>query len=517
MGNELTNWNPDQNWGSKERKISWRNLFISIPALTAAFVVWSMWGVLTVLMQSAGFPFTNDQLFLLMSVSGFTGATLRIPSTFMVKLAGGRNTIFITTVFILIPLVGIGIGLQSLETPFSYFVVMALLTGIGGGNFASSMANIGPFFPRSNQGMALGLNAGVGNLGVTLAQLLIPIAVTVGVVGEPHVLKMASGSLLGVLQKGSDVWLQNGSYIWVVLLIPLIIAIYFGMNNLIASNIFKSAVIILPMLFIGFVTSALGLFMMKSGLTQWVVMPLIIIITVLALKYIPGDVGKNVTHQYQIFKNKHTWIIGILYIMTFGSFIGFSAVFPLAINIIFGHSHILSDAGVLTSIPNPKAPNTLSYAWLGPFIGAIARPVGGIIADKLGGSRVTAICSSFMLVSAVILAHYMKLAYHSATPEIYFPVFLAIFLVLFLMTGLGNGSTFRSAAVIFNKEQSGAVTGWISALAAYGSFFIPQIISNEIRNGTPEVALYGFAIFYGICVLICFWCYLRPGSELKNP
>ena len=302
-----------------------------------------------------------------------------------------------------------------------------------------------------------------------------------------------------------------------LLLIPLLIAIYFGMNNLISSNIFKSFIIIIPMLVIGLVMSFLGTLLMDIGLTQWVVMPLIIVLSILALKFIPGKTGENVSHQYRIFKNKNTWVMTLLYTMTFGSFIGFAAAFPLSINIIFGQSHILGDAGIFTHIPNPNAPNTLSYAWLGAFVGASVRPLGGMLSDKIGGSRVTVGCSVVMLGAAIALAHYMKLAYTSATPEVYFTPFLLIFMLLFLMTGLGNGSTFRSVSAIFGKEQSGAVTGWISAVAAYGSFFIPQIISGEVHKGTPEVALYGFAVFYAICILVCVGFYLRPGAKIKNP
>lgn len=517
MAADLKNWNPDAQWGPEEKKISWRNLWISIPALTMAFAVWNFWGVLTVLMKSAGFPFGNDELFALVSIAGFSGATLRIPSTFMVKLAGGRNTIFLSTAFMMIPVAGVGLGLQNLDTPLWYFQLMALLSGIGGGNFASSMANIGPFFPRHNQGMALGLNAGVGNLGVTLSQLIVPMVVTVGVIGSPQILQTACGSLLGLMPQGSEIWIQNSGYVWLVVLVPLVVAIFFGMNNTIPSNMLKSAAIVIPMLLIGFATSVFGIFLMNLGLSHWVVLPFTVILTIFTLKFLPGETGRNVTNQYQIFKNKHTWVMTVLYTMTFGSFIGFAAAFPLSIDIIFGNSHILGEGGVYTHAPNPNAPNTLSYAWLGAFVGAIIRPVGGILADKIGGSRVTLVCSAVMLAAAVVLAHYMRLAYTSATPEIYFTQFLLIFMLLFLMTGVGNGSTFRSVAAIFGKEQSGAVTGWTSAVAAYGSFFIPQILGGQIRNETPEVALYGFAAFYAICIVICWVFYLRPGCAIKNP
>jgi NNP family nitrate/nitrite transporter-like MFS transporter len=240
--------------------------------------------------------------------------------------------------------------------------------------------------------------------------------------------------------------------------------------------------------------------------------------TLLLLRIVPaGELYKqNLSRQYRIFNNKHTWAMTVIYTMTFGSFIGYSAALALAIQVIFGFQHVLVD-GVLThTIVNANAPSALMYAWMGPFIGALIRPVGGWIADKMGGAKVTQIISFIMVASALGVAHYMKLAYASPTPEEFFMPFLLLFLVLFLATGIGNGSTFRTIAVVFDKEQAGPVLGWTSAVAAYGAFIIPQVF-EQIKATTPEVALYGFAVFYVICIAINWWFYLRKGAYAKNP
>jgi NNP family nitrate/nitrite transporter-like MFS transporter len=208
----------------------------------------------------------------------------------------------------------------------------------------------------------------------------------------------------------------------------------------------------------------------------------------------------------------------VIYTMTFGSFIGYSAAFPLAIKVIFGFTHVAGADGVLVhDAVNPNGPSALMYAWMGPFIGALIRPVGGWISDKVGGAKVTQIVSIVMIASALGVAHYMAAAYRSATPEEFFWPFFILFIVLFTATGVGNGSTFRTIAVVFNQEQAGPVLGWTSAVAAYGAFIIPKVFGEQISLTTPEYALYGFAVFYAICVVLNWWFYLRPNAYVKNP
>ena len=207
----------------------------------------------------------------------------------------------------------------------------------------------------------------------------------------------------------------------------------------------------------------------------------------------------------------------IIYTMTFGSFIGFSAAMGLAIKVVFGFQHLMVDGVMTHTTANANGPSALMFAWMGPFIGALIRPIGGSWADKLGGAKVTQIVSVVMVASALGVAYFMKAAYASATPEEFFYPFLILFIVLFAATGIGNGSTFRTIAVVFNKEQAGPVLGWTSAVAAYGAFIIPKVFGEQIKATTPEYALYGFAIFYGVCILINWWFYLRKNAYVKNP
>jgi NNP family nitrate/nitrite transporter-like MFS transporter len=532
---DIQKWDVEdaQFWESEGKKVANRNLWISIPSLLCGFAVWLYWGIITIQMLNLGFPFAKSELFTLMAVAGLTGATLRIPSSFFIRLAGGRNTIVFTTALLMIPAIGAGIALQDKNTPLWVFQVLALLSGFGGGNFASSMSNISFFFPKKQQGLALGLNAGLGNFGVTTMQILVPLMMTFGFFGgEPMELVNTSGTLIGKIPAGSEAWIHNAGYVWLLFLVPLALVGWWGMNNIKAPHVtpdlpspIGSFSIISGMLAIGFVTAIFGLWLMLPekvggsgfGISKWIVLPIVIALTVFLLKLNPGQVKENLTRQYKIFGNTHTWVMSVIYTMTFGSFIGFAAGFGLSIKVIFGYQHIMVDGVMNHDIANAAGPSALMYAWMGPFIGALIRPVGGWIADKMGGAKVTQICAVVMVASAVGVAHYMKLAYASATPQDYFVPFLVLFLILFAATGIGNGSTFRTISMVFNKEQAGPVLGWTSAVAAYGAFIIPKVLGEQIKLTTPENALYGFAVFYGVCIVINWWYYLRKGAEHHNP
>ncbi|WP_461517742.1 MFS transporter [Porticoccus sp.] len=528
---DLQKWDVEdpQFWESEGKKIASRNLWISIPSLLCGFAVWLYWGIITVQMLNLGFPFAKSELFTLSAIAGLTGATLRIPSSFFIRLCGGRNTIFFTTALLMIPALGTGIALQDKDTPLWVFQALALLSGFGGGNFASSMSNISFFFPKKQQGLALGLNAGLGNFGVTTMQILIPLVMTFGLFGgDAMILENTSGTLIGKIPAGSETWIQNAGYIWLVLLIPLAFAGWFGMNNIRSQEVspdlpnpVASFGMISGMLLIGFITAAVGLWLLLPesangsgfGVPKEIVMVLVIGSTVFWLKMLPGAIGTSLTRQYKIFNNPHTWVMSVIYTMTFGSFIGFAASFPLAIKVIFGYQHLMVDGVMTHDTINVNGPSALMYAWMGPFIGALIRPVGGWIADKLGGAMVTQICSVVMVGSALGVAYYMKAAYNSASPEEFFLPFFLLFLLLFAATGIGNGSTFRTIAMVFPKEQAGPVLGWTSAVAAYGAFYIPKVIGEQITATTPEVALIGFAAFYAVCIGINWWFYLRKNRS----
>ena len=535
-GADISDWRPEDDafWEATGKRVAYRNLWISVPALLCGFAVWGMWGIITVQMLNLGFPFTQPELFTLTAIAGISGATMRIPASFLIRLAGGRNTIFLTTAMLLAPALGTGIVLQHKDWPLWAFQLMALWCGVGGGNFASSMSNISTFFPKRLQGTGLGLNAGLGNFGVTTMQIVIPLVMTVSIFGcfggEPMTLLKDSGWIFGKIAAGTSTWIQNAGFAWLLSLVPLSILCWFGMNNLKTvspdtGNPLVAFAKITYLYTLAFIPSILGLYLYlpkPTGLgliSMWVAIPLDIVAALLVMKLAAfGPMKEGVAKQFQIFRNKHTWSMTALYIVTFGSFIGFSMALPLSMKVIFGVSHAPGPDGVLQhTLNNPNAPSVLAYAWIGPFVGAAVRPVGGWISDKVGGSIVTEIISAVMVVASVAVGYVMMQAYGSATPETHFPTFLGLFIVLFFASGIGNGSTFRSIGVIFDRQQAGPVLGWTSAIAAYGAFVAPIVIGDQIKLGTPQYAMYGFAVFYAVCLVLNWWFYLRTNAYVKNP
>jgi len=454
----LSRWDPEDSafWASSGHSVANRNLWISIPALTLAFAVWMVWSVVVVNLPNVGFRFSTDQLFWLAALPALCGATLRIFYSFLVPVFGGRRWTAISTASLLLPAIGIGLAVQDRNTSYSTFVVLALLCGFGGGNFASSMSNISFFFPKAHKGTALGLNAGLGNLGVSIVQFVVPLVITAGVFGA------LGGEPQTIARDGEtrQMWLQNAGYIWVPFIVASVLAAWFGMNDLASA---------------------------KASFSE----------------------------QAVIFRRKHNWLMCWLYLGTFGSFIGYSAGFPLLIKSQF--------PGV----------NALNYAWLGPLVGALIRPVGGWLSDKLGGAVVTFWNFIAMALAVVGVLYFMPGAGSAGN----FHGFLAMFMVLFLTTGIGNGSTFRMIPVIFMTErmrdaqggnaqaqeeavrdankEGAAVLGFSSAVGAYGGFFIPKSYGTSIAlTGNPQAALYLFIVFYLTCIVITWWYYSRRGAEM---
>ena len=454
----INTWEPETPsfWQSTGKATAGRNLWISIPALLLAFAVWMVWSVVVVNLPNIGFTYSNNQLFWLTALPGLSGATLRIFYSFMVPIFGGRRWTAISTGSLLIPAIGIGLAVQDVNTGYPTMLILALLCGFGGGNFASSMANISFFYPKASKGFALGMNAGLGNLGVSVVQFVVPLVITFAVFGA------WGGDALTWTKGGvsKQMWLQNAGFIWVPFIALSTLLAWFGMNDLASA---------------------------KASFSE----------------------------QAVIFKRKHNWLMCWLYTGTFGSFIGYSAAFPLLIKIQF-----------------PDV-NPLDYAFLGPLVGALARVAGGVISDKLGGARVT--LWSFILMIAAVLGvlHFMP---HSGAGGS-FGGFFWMFMLLFAGTGIGNASTFRMIPVIFltehqraaagkgkaaeeqaivdaNKEGA-AVLGFTSAVAAYGAFFIPKSYGTSIAlTGSPDAALWGFIGFYVSCIAITWWCYARKNAPM---
>jgi len=538
----IKEWNVEDAgfWDSTGKKIANKNLWSSIPALLLAFSVWIMWGVLIKYMKEFGFNFglldgltsgtaeyisalkeINSLYYTLPAIAGLAGATLRLPNSFLISIGGGRNVIFVTTALLIIPAIGTGMALADINTPYMFFAVMALLSGFGGGNFASSMSNISFFFPKKMQGYALGMNAGLGNLGVGVMQKLIPLVVTFSLFG-------GTAGTIATAKGAPFEGLQNAAWIWVPLIAIATISAFFGMNNVSTGtpslpNTAKGISKTLYMVVLGLVAAAVGAYMligipwadwgMKNS-SMWIVLPLVVILSVVLMKYAtPGEIKGNLEKQFSILSDKHNWIMTIIYTMTFGSFIGYSMVFPKLAQDIFVYSNPLDPEWA-----NPNAPNIMLWAFLGPVIGALIRPFGGILSDKVNsGAKVTMWSTIFQIIAALTVAYYVVQAKGSATPEIFWWPFFTAFMVLFLTTGIGNGSTFRSIPYIFSREKAGPVLGWTSAIAAYGAFIIPKVFGQQVKAGHAEYALYGFAIYYGVCLFLNWWYYLGPKAEIKNP
>lgn len=456
-GAVLTDWRPEDKafWASTGRAIARRNLWLSIPALLLSFAIWQVWSVVVAKLPLVGFKFTTDQLFWLAALPGLTGATLRIFYSFMVPIFGGRLWTTLTTWSLIIPALGIGYAVQNPDTPYVVLLILALLCGFGGGNFASSMANISFFFPKAEKGNALALNAGLGNLGVSVVQFVVPLVITMGIFGtfggDPALVKAAVGP--------APMWLQNAGFVFVPFIVLSAFGAWFGMNDI-------------------------------------------------------ADARASFREQSVIFQRKHNWIMCWLYTGTFGSFIGYSAGFPLLTNILF-----------------PEV-NALSYAFLGPLVGALARSGTGWLADRYGGGRVTLFVFVLMMagVSGVLWSIGMR-----AEPRA-FSAFFAAFLVLFFATGVGNASTFQMIPAIMAKEmdrlmpaadaearrrqaekEAAAITGFTSAIAAFGAFFIPKGYGTSIAlTGGPEAALWAFLGFYVSCLLITWAVYTRKGGLLHD-
>ncbi len=539
-GRTLLEWDPEDEgfWKSKGKKIAYQNLWISIPNLLCGFAVWLYWGMLAKMIQKAhfanpelfNFTFMNDGqvfdsdgyralMYTLPAAAGLAGATLRIPNSFMIAVCGGRNVKFMTTLMLLLPAIGAGFALQDPNTSFGTFVLLALLSGVGGGAFSSSMSNISFFFPKKMQGLSLGLNAGIGNAGVSTMQFLLPWIITFGAFGS------IGGDPYHVGDK--DLWIQNAALVWIPILATLMILAFFCMHNMPQHKCGPTLSAVgkyLWLMVIGFVGAgaAVGLLIMPWGgfpvlLKIFVIVLIAVLLTLFMMKkFTKKEVRDNLENQFKIFDNKHNWIMTWLYTMTFGSFIGYANAFPKLIPDVFGVIRVAENgAPLMQSIANPNAPIASNYIWIGAGVGALIRPLGGWLADKFGGARVTHWDTIIMIGATIGAGYYVSLASSSPTPEQYFMPFLLLFVLLFATTGIGNGSTFRMIPIIFSKEQAGPVLGWTSAIAAYGAFLIPKIFATQIKAGTPEYALYGFAGYYASCLAVNWWFYGRKNAEIK--
>ena len=437
----LETWEPEVPafWSAGGSRIAWRTLWITTSSLVLSFATWFMMSAVVVRLPAIGFTFDTMELFWLAAIPGLAGGTLRIIHTFLIPLYGTRNVITISTVIKLLPVIGIGLAVMNPATPWWLFMLLAFAAGFGGGDFSSYMPSTSLFFPKRLQGTALGIQAGIGNFGVSIAQFVTPWIIGFAAFG-------ALGGGSQIMVKGdvqSSVWLQNAAFVYA---------------------------------------------------------PLLLLMTVLSWVYLRRvPVKASFREQTDIFKNKHTWFCTITYVMTFGSFSGLSAAFPLMIKIVYGEF--------------PEAPDPLTYAFLGPLVGSSMRVLFGPIADRVGGAILTHLVGIGLLCTALAMVVSGVL-----TPTSFesFPLFVSLMLLMFFFTGIGNASTFRQYPVIFSHSprQAAGVIGWTAAVAAYGPFLFSLLIGASISStGSARTFFIAIAVFYLVATAVNWWYYTRKGAE----
>lgn len=444
MAAMIENWNVEnpQFWESTGKKIAWKTLTVTTLALMFSFATWFMMSVIVVKLPGIGFKFTTSQLFWLAAMPGLAGGTLRIIHTFLLPIYGTRNIVTFATILKLIPVIGIGLAIMDPSTPFWVFMVLALTAGFGGGDFSSFMPSTSVFFPKRLQGTALGIQAGIGNFGVSVAQFLTPIMIGVSIYGASQVFTKVNPKTKEVLGT-SEIYLQSAAFWYVPILIVL-------------------------------------------AILSWIY-----------LRRIP--VKASFKEQLDIFSNKHTWFCTVTYMMTFGTFAGLSAAFPLLIKILYGDFE--------------GAPDPLVYAFYGPLIGSASRVLFGFVADKTGGAILTTITGIGLAIGVLLL---ITMGLVAPTGMEQFPMFVTVILALFFFTGIGNAATFRQFPIIFghNPRQAAGVIGWTAAIAAYGPFIFATIIGAVISaNGNAKAFFVGLLVFILLATSINWYYYNRKGCE----
>jgi NNP family nitrate/nitrite transporter-like MFS transporter len=436
-------WNPEDPdfWSRHGRAVALRNLVFVIPAMALSFAVWMLWSVLVVHLPAAGFRYSTNQLFWLSALPALCGATLRIFYGLALPWVGGRRWTVLSTASLLLPAGGIAWAVQDPNTPYETMVLLSLLCGLGGANFASGVAHISACFPVHEQGTALGIGAGFAHLGVGLAQWLVPAGIALNLFD----LTGQAG------QAGQAVWLANAGLIWLPLIVLASLAAWWGMNDV------------------------------QSG-------------------------RLSLQDQAQVFTHRHSWLMGWLYLGSFGSFIGFAAAYPLLLSQQF-----------------PALETAQQLVWLGPLLGALLRPAGGWLADRLGGARIS--LAAFAVLVLGVFGVFASLG-AGGRPGL----FVASFVLLFGAAGLANGSTFRMIPAGFlrgvpagdpetlrdTQARGAAALGLCSAIGAYGGFFIPKIFGSAFAlSGGPQAALFCFLAFYLSCMAICWWFYGRANAPLS--
>ena len=430
----LDSWTPEDpdNWDSGR---AWKTLWVTTFNLTLAFVVWFLVSALAPKLNNIGYDLSKAQLYWLVAMPGLAGGSLRLIWTFLPPIMGTRKLVTLTSALFLLPAIGWGFAVQDPTTPYGVLLFLAALAGLGGGAFSGFMPSTSYFFPKAKQGTALGIQAGIGNFGVSLVQFVTPWVVGLSIMG-------ASQQFVDT-QKGIDkeVWYQNAGFFWI------------------------------PFIVLGVV---LAWFLLRSVPVQ----------------------ARGLRDQFDIFSNKHTWLMTVLYVITFGTFSGLAAQFGLLIKNLFG-GDVFGASGI----------DAVKYAFYGALIGSAARVLAGPIADRLGGARVT-------LVATLGIAGAAAFTATTVNPDSadQFSAFFWGMLVIFFFTGVGNASTFKQMPMIFAPRQAGSVIGWTAAIAAYGPFLFGAVLAAV----APAIFFFGLSGVALAGSVICWHYYARPGAEMPS-
>ena len=454
-GDWLVAWDPEdeKTW---DKKLAWSTLTVTTFTLTLCFVAWFLPSAIVPKLNALGFEFTQAQLYWMAAMPGLSGGLLRLVWMVLPPKIGTRKLVTLTTLLLILPVLGWGFEVTNPDVPYWRLMGLAFLSGIGGGAFSGFMPSTSYFFPKRLQGTALGLQAGIGNFGVSLVQLLTPWLITFGMFGF-----MGSQTMAVAGQEPVIVWYQN------------------------------SALVYLPFIVAGAI---------------W---------AYLVLKSVP--VKASVKQQFDIFKNQDTWWMTILYIMTFGTFSGLAAQFGLLMANLYGtgNKEIVEGVGLTAQIlvDGYSVPDPVKFVFLGPLVGAGARIVFSPLTDRMGGAIWTLISGIGILGSILFTIPALVPDTSSAAAlQSGFNQFLWGMLAIFLFTGIGNASTFKQMPMIFERRQAGGVIGWTSAIAAFGPF----LFGVGLTLMSPATFYWIGAAWAVGCIAITWVRYARPGAPKKS-
>ncbi|WP_462417127.1 MFS transporter [Kytococcus sp. Marseille-QA3725] len=448
----LQDWNPEDE-ATWDKGLANQTLVITTFTLTMCFVAWFLPSAIIPKLNPLGYSFSKQELYWMSAMPGLAAGLLRIVWMVLPPIMGTRKMVTLTTLMLIAPMLGWGVRVQEPTAPYWELMVLAFLSGIGGGAFSGFMPSTSYFFPKRLQGTALGLQAGIGNLGVSLVQLLTPWLIGFGMLGF-----LGGSQRLQIPGKPeSEVWYQNAAFVWI------------------------------PLMLIGAVWA-------------WTV-----------LKSVP--ITANVRQQFDIFGNIDTWYMTAIYIMTFGTFAGLSAQFGLLMQDLYGSNNTAivegTGANAVSLIEGYTTPDPVAYVFWGPLIGALTRMLFAPLTDRTGGAIWTLISGVGLVASIIFTIPALDPDTSSAAAlQGDFNQFLWGMLAIFFFTGIGNASTFKQMPMIFEKRQAGGVIGWTAATAAFGPFLFALGIG--LMGAT---AFYWVGVAWAVaCIAITWLRYARPGA-----